>query len=64
MLNRIDGVEAFEVRTEEQLKQADGLVIPGGESTTMGLIAEVHHSTQSKPNINKQANTKHKHPQA
>lgn len=29
------GAEAVEVRTEEQLNSVDGLVIPGGESTTM-----------------------------
>ncbi|EGD82527.1 SNO glutamine amidotransferase, partial [Salpingoeca rosetta] len=40
MLRRIEGVEAFEVRNAKDLEAADGLVIPGGESTTMGLIAE------------------------
>lgn len=40
LLNRIDNVIVSEVRTEEQLKAVDGLVIPGGESTTMALIAE------------------------
>lgn len=40
MLKRIDGVEAFEVRTKEELRNADGLIIPGGESTTMALVAE------------------------
>ena len=34
------GARAFEVRKSEQLAQVDGIVIPGGESTTMGLIAE------------------------
>lgn len=34
------GVEAVEVRKPEQLADLDGLIIPGGESTTMGLIAE------------------------
>jgi 5'-phosphate synthase pdxT subunit len=29
------GAEAVQVRTPEELKQVDGLVIPGGESTTM-----------------------------
>ncbi|MEL6984788.1 MAG: pyridoxal 5'-phosphate synthase glutaminase subunit PdxT [Actinomycetota bacterium] len=29
------GVDAFEVRTAEQLERCDALVIPGGESTTM-----------------------------
>lgn len=34
------GVDAVEVRKAEQLESLDGLIIPGGESTTMGLIAE------------------------
>ncbi|KAF2228826.1 glutamine amidotransferase subunit pdxT [Viridothelium virens] len=29
-----------EVRTEEELSQCDALIIPGGESTTMSLVAE------------------------
>src|SRR4051794_36762840 len=29
------GAEAVQVRTPDELKQVDGLVIPGGESTTM-----------------------------
>ena len=31
---------AFEVRTPQQLSDADALVIPGGESTTMSMMAE------------------------
>jgi 5'-phosphate synthase pdxT subunit len=38
MLKRI-GVEAREVRLPEQLKDLDGLIIPGGESTTIGKLA-------------------------
>lgn len=34
------GVLAIEVRKPEQLDGLDGLVIPGGESTSMGLIAQ------------------------
>jgi len=33
------GVEAVEVRLQEQLEDLDGLIIPGGESTTMGKLA-------------------------
>ena len=33
------GVEAAEVRLPEQLRDLDGLIIPGGESTTIGKIA-------------------------
>ncbi len=39
MLQRL-GVEAVEVRKAEQLADLDGLIIPGGESTSMGLVAE------------------------
>ncbi|MBS1845698.1 MAG: pyridoxal 5'-phosphate synthase glutaminase subunit PdxT [Actinobacteria bacterium] len=34
------GAEAVEVRTPEQLEGLDGLVIPGGESTTMTRLIE------------------------
>jgi pyridoxal 5'-phosphate synthase pdxT subunit len=40
LLNRLAGVVTSEVRTVEQLESCDALVIPGGESTTMALIAE------------------------
>lgn len=33
------GVEACEVRVPEQLAGLDGLIIPGGESTTIGKLA-------------------------
>jgi len=32
------GVEAPEVRTLEELERVDGLIIPGGESTTIGKL--------------------------
>jgi len=38
MLQNI-GVEAVEVRLAEQLADLDGLIIPGGESTTIGKLA-------------------------
>lgn len=38
MLNGL-GVEAEEVRLAEQLNGLDGLIIPGGESTTIGKLA-------------------------
>jgi 5'-phosphate synthase pdxT subunit len=38
MLQRI-GVETTEVRLPEQLECLDGLIIPGGESTTIGKLA-------------------------
>ena len=33
------GVEAIQVRKSEQLADLDGLIIPGGESTTFGKLA-------------------------
>lgn len=39
MLER-SGAEAVEVRLPEQLEDLDGLIIPGGESTTIGKLAE------------------------
>jgi pyridoxal 5'-phosphate synthase pdxT subunit len=41
MLKRL-GVEAVEVRLPQDLAGLDGLIIPGGESTTMGKLA-VHY---------------------
>lgn len=37
-LSRIQGVTACEVRTLEELESVDGIIIPGGESTTMGKL--------------------------
>lgn len=37
LLERL-GVEAPEIRTPEQLDRIDGLIIPGGESTTIGAL--------------------------
>jgi 5'-phosphate synthase pdxT subunit len=42
MLKRLK-VEASEVRLPEQLKGLDGLIIPGGESTTIGKLAVAYH---------------------
>jgi 5'-phosphate synthase pdxT subunit len=39
MLARL-GVAAREVRKPGELRELDGLIIPGGESTSMGLVAE------------------------
>jgi 5'-phosphate synthase pdxT subunit len=38
MLRRL-GVDAVEVRLPEELESLDGLIIPGGESTTIGKLA-------------------------
>lgn len=37
------GVETIEVRLPEQLKDLEGLIIPGGESTTIGKLAATYH---------------------
>lgn len=37
------GVETIEVRLPEHLNGLDGLIIPGGESTTIGKLAESFH---------------------
>ena len=42
MLQRI-GVETAEVRLPAQLDCLDGLIIPGGESTTIGKLAVAYH---------------------
>lgn len=42
LIKRI-GVEAAEVRLPDQLKTADGLIIPGGESTTMAKLAAMYN---------------------
>ena len=42
MLRRLK-VDAFEVRLPEQLAGLDGLIIPGGESTTIGKLSEDFH---------------------
>lgn len=34
------GIETLQVRLPEQLESLDGLIIPGGESTTIGKLAE------------------------
>jgi len=50
------GAEAIPVRTAEQLEQVEGLIIPGGESTTMlkllraeNLIEPLKHFAEVKP---------------
>lgn len=55
MLEKL-GVEAVEVRLPEHLEGLDGLIIPGGESTTIGklaveygLVEPMRSFVQSKP---------------
>jgi len=42
ILEKLD-VDAVQVRTSAQLKDLDGLIIPGGESTTLGKLAMDFH---------------------
>ena len=42
MLRRL-GAETVEVRLPEHLEALDGLIIPGGESTTIGKLAANYH---------------------
>jgi 5'-phosphate synthase pdxT subunit len=37
------GVETIEVRLPEHLEDLEGLIIPGGESTTIGKLATTYH---------------------
>ena len=37
------GVDAREVRLPEQLEPLDGLIIPGGESTTLSRLMSIYH---------------------
>lgn len=37
------GIEAVEVRLPEDLEGLDGLIIPGGESTTIGKLAVIYN---------------------
>jgi len=40
------GVEAREIRLPEHLEGVDGLILPGGESTTFGKLADTFHLTE------------------
>lgn len=41
------GARALEVRTKDQLAQCDGLIIPGGESSTMLKLLEIEGLTDA-----------------
>jgi 5'-phosphate synthase pdxT subunit len=53
MLERLS-VEAVQVRLPEQLEGLDGLIIPGGESTTMGKLAIAFNLMESLRKFGKQ----------
>ena len=40
-LARLDGVASVPVRTARDLKRLDGLILPGGESTTISLLLRI-----------------------
>ena len=42
MLRRL-GVQGVEVRLPDHLVDVDGLIIPGGESTTIGKLLTIYH---------------------
>ncbi|MGB9749994.1 MAG: pyridoxal 5'-phosphate synthase glutaminase subunit PdxT [Caldisericia bacterium] len=42
MLNKISGVKPIQIKKKEDLVKIDGLIIPGGESTTIGRLLERH----------------------
>lgn len=46
---RACGADAFEVRKAQQLEDADALVIPGGESTTIGKLMREYGFDQAIP---------------
>jgi 5'-phosphate synthase pdxT subunit len=50
MLRQI-GVRAVEIRNPEQLDGIDGLIIPGGESTTISKVASVNGMMQALHNF-------------
>ncbi|NPV48086.1 MAG: pyridoxal 5'-phosphate synthase glutaminase subunit PdxT [Armatimonadetes bacterium] len=39
-MNEVAGAEAFPVKTAAAIEDLDGLIIPGGESTTIGKLCE------------------------
>jgi 5'-phosphate synthase pdxT subunit len=41
------GLAAVDVRKPEQLEQVDALIIPGGESTTIGKLADLYGLTET-----------------
>ena len=45
------GVEAVEVRLSEELESIAGLIIPGGESTAIGKLAERYHLVEPIRNL-------------
>jgi 5'-phosphate synthase pdxT subunit len=57
VLRRI-GVEACEVRLPQQLDDLNGLIIPGGESTTIGKLA-VHYGLMDLRNSASTSNLGH-----
>ena len=43
MLEQIEGVTPLAVKTMEALEQVDGLILPGGESTTISKLLKLFH---------------------
>lgn len=43
MLNKIEGVMPIKVKYAHEIQEVDGMIIPGGESTTMGKMLKEFH---------------------
>jgi 5'-phosphate synthase pdxT subunit len=46
-INKIKGVNAFRIKKKEQLNQINGLIIPGGESTTLNKLIKLYGFVES-----------------
>lgn len=51
VLSAFENVSAYEVKTKEQLADVSGLIIPGGESTTIGKLLKEYHLVQPLTDI-------------
>lgn len=53
-LNQIENVQAVAVKKPEELNSCSGLIIPGGESTTMRKLIKDYHFTEAIKEFSKQ----------
>jgi 5'-phosphate synthase pdxT subunit len=51
------GVDGREVRLPEQLEELDGLIIPGGESTTLSRLMSIYHLREPVARMARQGKT-------
>ena len=52
MLEQIEGVTPLAVKTMEALEQVDGLILPGGESTTISKLLKLYLDTMDASLVN------------